>query len=164
MDSTRPILHAELEFFNKGTGKGNLSRSTIPINNISTVPLVVVFTKFDGQIIQESGKLDDIEDDAVKWKKARENAEITSQRDYLPKVFGTKYPPKVYVCLEGEDHYISCHKPEIKLSITDMDIPENDCPELTEKTADAIDDASLRELFASTQMNNLDLCVKAGLE
>ena len=45
-----------------------------------------------------------------------------------------------------------------------MDIPENDCPELTEKTADAIDDASLRELFISTQMNNLHLCVKAGLE
>ena len=28
MDSTRPILPAELEFFNKGTGKGNLSSGT----------------------------------------------------------------------------------------------------------------------------------------
>jgi len=45
-----------------------------------------------------------------------------------------------------------------------MDIPENDCPELTEKTADAIDDASLRELFVATQKNNVDLCVKAGLK
>ena len=89
MDSTRPILPAELEFFNKGTGKGNLSGGTTPINtNISTVPLVVVFTKFDGQIIQEYGKLDDM-DDAVKWDKARVNAEITFQRDYLPKVTGT---------------------------------------------------------------------------
>ena len=104
MDSTRPILPAELEFFNKGTGKGNLSGGTTPINtNISTVPLVVVFTKFDGQIIQEYGKLDDM-DDAVKWDKARVNAEITFQRDYLPKVFGTNYPPKAYVCLGGGDH------------------------------------------------------------
>ena len=104
MDSTRPILPAELEFFNKGTGKGNLSGGTTPINtNTSTVPLVVVFTKFDGQIIQESGKLDDM-DDAVKWDKARVNAEITFQRVYLPKVFGTNYPPKAYVCLEGGDH------------------------------------------------------------
>jgi hypothetical protein len=80
MDSTCPILPAELEFFNKGTGKGNLSRGTTPINNLntSTVPLVVVFTKFDAQIIQESGKLDDM-DDAVKWDKARENAETTFQ-------------------------------------------------------------------------------------
>ena len=65
---------------------------------------MVVFTKFDGQIIQESGKLDDTEDDAVKWEKARENAEITFQRVYLPKVFGTKYPPKAYVHLEGVGH------------------------------------------------------------
>ena len=103
MDSTRPILDAELEFFNKGTGKGNLSSGTTTINNTSTVPLVVVFTKFDGQIIQESHKLDDIVDDEVKWDKARENAEITCQRVYLPKVIDTKYPPKAHVCLGGGD-------------------------------------------------------------
>ena len=73
-----------------------------PIYNTFTVPLVVVFTKFDGQIIQEYEKLDDM-DDAVKWDKARENAEITFQRVYLPKVFGTNYPPKAYVCLGGGD-------------------------------------------------------------
>ena len=105
MDSTRPILPAELEFFNKGTGKGNLvsCRSSTLISNTSTVPLVVVFTKFDGQIIQESGKLDDL-DDAVEWDKAKVNAEITFQQVYLPKVLGTNYPPKAYVCLRGGDH------------------------------------------------------------
>jgi hypothetical protein len=115
MDSTRPILPAELAFFNKGTGKGNLSLSsgTTPTNNTSTVPLVVVFTKFDGQIIQESLKLDDI-DDEVKWDKARVNAEITFQRVYLPKVLGTNYPPKAYVCLGGGDHYYN--KPEIQIT------------------------------------------------
>ena len=45
-----------------------------------------------------------------------------------------------------------------------MDMPENDCPELIEKTAGATDNASLQELFISTQMNNLDLCGKAGVE
>jgi|HubBroStandDraft_2_1064218.scaffolds.fasta_scaffold1830059_1 uncharacterized protein (DUF2062 family) len=105
MDSTRPILPAELEFFNKGTGKGNLlvSCGTTLMSNTSTVPLVVVFTKFDGQIIQESGKLDDL-DDAAKWDKAKVNAEITFQQVYLPKVLGTNYPPRAYVCLGGGDH------------------------------------------------------------
>ena len=103
MDSTRPILPAELEFFNKGTGKGSLSSGTSSINNTFAVPLVVVFTKFDGQIIQESEKLDEMENDEVKWKKARENAEMTFQRIYLPKVLDTNFPPKAYVCLEGED-------------------------------------------------------------
>ena len=46
----------------------------------------------------------------------------------------------------------------------DMDMPGNDCPELTEKTANAIDDTSLRELFVSTQMNNMDLCCRAAIE
>jgi hypothetical protein len=45
-----------------------------------------------------------------------------------------------------------------------MDIAENNCPELTEKTADAINNSSLHQLFLSTQMNNLDLCVKAALQ
>jgi len=71
------------------------------VNTISTVPLVVVFTKFDGQIIQEGGKLDDVEDDGVKWDMARKNAEITFQRAYLPKIFDTKNPPRAYVRLEG---------------------------------------------------------------
>jgi hypothetical protein len=31
-----------------------------------------------------------------------------------------------------------------------MDMPENDCPELIEKTAGIIDDAYLRELFLET--------------
>ena len=103
MDSTRPILPAELGFFNKGTGEGNLSSGTTTINNTSTVPLVVVFTKFDGQIIQEASKLGDM-DDTVKWDKARENAESTFQTVYLPKVLDTNYPPKAHVCLGGGDH------------------------------------------------------------
>ena len=45
-----------------------------------------------------------------------------------------------------------------------MDIPGNDCPELTEKTADVIDDDSLLQLFASTQMNNVNICIKVALE
>ena len=45
-----------------------------------------------------------------------------------------------------------------------MDLPEHDCPELTEKTADAINNTSLWALFVTTQMNNLDLCGKAGVE
>ena len=45
-----------------------------------------------------------------------------------------------------------------------MDIPENNCPELTEKTADAIDNSTLHELFLSTQMNNVELCMKAAIQ
>ena len=45
-----------------------------------------------------------------------------------------------------------------------MDLQEANCPELTKQTADAIDDGSMHQLFVSTQMNNLDLCVKSALQ
>jgi hypothetical protein len=67
-----------------------------------TVPLVVIFTKFDGQIATEFVKLADAKDED-KWNRAREIAEITLQKVYLPKVLKAKYPPKAYVQLEGEN-------------------------------------------------------------
>ena len=67
-----------------------------------TVPLVVIFTKFDGQIASEFVNLADAKDEA-KWERAREIAEITFQEVYLPKVFDAKYPPKAYVQLEGQN-------------------------------------------------------------
>jgi hypothetical protein len=66
-----------------------------------TVPLVVIFTKFDGQIINEFVKLTDVENED-KWEMAMENAESTFQAVYLPKVLDVKYPPKAYVRLGGE--------------------------------------------------------------
>jgi len=62
---------------------------------------VVTFTKFDGQIASEFVNLTDAKNED-KWERAREVAEITFQKVYLPKVLDTKYPPKAYVRLEGE--------------------------------------------------------------
>ncbi|KAF8349619.1 hypothetical protein F5887DRAFT_1128636 [Amanita rubescens] len=110
------------------------------------VPLITIFTKFDAQIIQEYVKINDIEDRSGRWDKARENAENIFKEIYLSKVLKANHPPKAYVKLE------------------DMHIAEKNCPELTEQTANAIDDDSLHELFISTQKNNLHLCVKAALQ
>ena len=70
--------------------------------NISfTVPLVVIFTKFDGQIASEFVNLTGSKDED-KWERARKLAEISFQKVYLPKVLNAKYPPRSYVQLEGE--------------------------------------------------------------
>ena len=44
-----------------------------------------------------------------------------------------------------------------------MDLEEKNCAELTQQTADVIDNDTIHQLFVSTQMNNLDLCVKSAL-
>ena len=69
---------------------------------------MVIFTKFDGQIASEFVNLTDTNDED-KWKRASKIAEITFQKDYLPKVLDAKYPPKAYVHLEGgnnEDFFL----------------------------------------------------------
>jgi hypothetical protein len=45
-----------------------------------------------------------------------------------------------------------------------MDKEKNQCPELSEKTTDVLDNDILENLFVSTQMNNLDLSIKKGIE
>ena len=80
------------------------------------------------------------------------------------------FPKSLIVCILQEHMYdwkVGWHN--LLLStwndiLIDMDMPEKNCPELTEKTADSIDDSCLQELFVSTQINNLGLCVKAGLQ
>ena len=128
------------------------------------VPLVTIFTKFDGQIVAEYMKLKD-DENIEDWEKAKENAEITFQTVYLPKVLNTEHPPKAHVRLEGENvKYFFSWNCDYVIFFTDMDISANNCPELTETTADAIDNDILQELFISTQRNNLDLCVKSALQ
>ena len=68
----------------------------------------MIFTKFDGQIASEFVNLTDAKDED-KWERAREIAEITFQKTYLPKVLDAKHPPKSCVRLEGgndEDFFL----------------------------------------------------------
>ncbi|KAM6489342.1 hypothetical protein JOM56_015243 [Amanita muscaria] len=89
MDTCRPYLPAEREFFDQGTGK---------------VPLVVIFTKFEALVTQECCKLDDIlEDEEAKWIGARVNAERTFQDHYLKPIMSTKYPPKALKLMAQEN-------------------------------------------------------------
>ena len=97
-----------------------------------------------------------------KWAKARENADITFQSKYVARVLSTLHPPKAYVRLEGEGEK-HIHLRQTQHHWIDMHKPDNDCAELTEETANAIDDFSLQELFVSSQMSNLNLCVKSAL-
>ena len=67
---------------------------------------MVIFTKFDGQIASEFVNLTNSKDED-KWERAREIAQITFQKVYLPKVLDSKYPPKACVQLEGKNEDVS---------------------------------------------------------
>ena len=76
---------------------------------------MVIFTKFDGQIASEFVNLTDANDED-KWERAREIAEITFQKVYLPKLLDTKHPPKAYVQLEGENDFFLKNRSNVVVS------------------------------------------------
>jgi hypothetical protein len=63
--------------------------------------LVAIFTKFDGLVTKEYGKLDDIENDEDRWEKAEDIAKNSFQQLY-DRIMNTQYTPKAHVQLRGE--------------------------------------------------------------
>jgi hypothetical protein len=74
----------------------------LQLTNHFTVPLVVIFTKFDGLVIQELAKLDNNMDWKDRFlKEAEDNAKKMFQQVYESSVMSTECPPKVHVVLGG---------------------------------------------------------------
>jgi hypothetical protein len=73
----------------------------LQLTNHFTVPLVVIFTKFDGLVMQEYVKLDNNMDRKDRFKEAEDNAKKTFQQVYESSVMSTECPPKVHVVLGG---------------------------------------------------------------
>ena len=74
---------------------------SLQLTNHFAVPLVVIFTKFDGLLKQEHAKLDNNMDWKDRLKEAKDNAKKSFQQVYESSVMSTEYPPKAYVQLGG---------------------------------------------------------------
>jgi hypothetical protein len=165
MDDQRPVSGAEKAFFSLGTGSGmNIYFFfwKFLIFSIFQVPVVLIFTKFDAledmcyNKLRSQGKNHQEAEDAM-----HELANKIFQNEYLSRVLATDFPPKAYVCLAG--NILSSYRFYKFLQILEMNKEENQCPELSEKTIDILDNDVLVNLFVSTQKNNLDLCIKRAL-
>jgi hypothetical protein len=127
------------------------------------VPVVLIFTKFDALVDMCYNKLRSQGKDHQEAENAvHELAKKTFQDEYLSRVLATDFPPKTYICLAGK--ILSCYRFFNFSQILGMDKKANQCSELSEKTIDILDNAVLGNLFVSIQKNNLDLCIKKGIE
>ncbi|KDQ52738.1 hypothetical protein JAAARDRAFT_702142 [Jaapia argillacea MUCL 33604] len=110
------------------------------------VPVIAIFTKFDAQINIAFGKLlEDGKSDREALQGACQYADKIFREQYLSRLKSVPYRPKEWMCLR------------------DMDKPENNCSELVERTAAAIDDNGLRSLFISVQAKDLKLNIKQAI-
>ncbi|KAG8827366.1 hypothetical protein FRC18_009908 [Serendipita sp. 400] len=111
------------------------------------VPVIVLFTKFDALDTKAFVAL------RKEGKSRIEARELASQRSvssfeevHLETLSTFSYSPKGHVYLRN------------------MNKEGHDCGDLVEQTAAALDDETLRQLFVSTQRNNLKICIRYALE
>ncbi|KAG1848831.1 hypothetical protein C8R48DRAFT_392007 [Suillus tomentosus] len=113
-----------------------------------TIPVIVLFTKFDALYDVEFAKL---RKEGRSWKDARKLAPEHAEESFangpqLKFLKEVRWPPKCHVCLPNMDKY------------------DADCGTLMERTAGTLDNEVLRQLFVSTQQTNLEICMKYGVE
>ncbi|KAJ6471421.1 GTP-binding protein [Mycena sanguinolenta] len=127
-DTNRPVLSVDEHFFKDfGTGK---------------VPVIAIFTKFDGLIQEAFNELRGRGRSLLDAKNgAPHRAEAMLIWHFIEPLNRTKFPPSDFVRLH------------------DMRIEDSNCVDLIDKTADALSDDTLRLLFVSVQQHNIDLCI-----
>ncbi|KAJ6533350.1 GTP-binding protein [Mycena vulgaris] len=127
-DTTRPLLAADEKFFSTRI--------------IGRVPVIAIFTKFDGLITEAFTELlDDGDPPQAAMEKATEKAKRMLVDNFETPLTLTKFPLADRVRLD------------------DMRAETSSCNELIAKTANALSDDTLRLLFVSVQQNNIYLSV-----
>ncbi|KAF7373075.1 GTP-binding protein [Mycena sanguinolenta] len=106
------------------------------------LPVIAIFTKFDGLIDQAYGELRDRGKSIPDAKNAApERAQEILTSNFIGPLNTTKFPPSDFVQMD------------------DMRMKETSCIDLINKTANALTDDTLKLLFVSVQQNNIDLCI-----
>jgi len=130
-DTNRPLLEADIKFFGEyWNGK---------------VPVIAIFTKFDGLVtmafneLRDKGKLSIKEARNGKFERAQEQLKT----NFIEPLMATASRPSDYVRLD------------------DMRDEASNCAELIKKTANVLADDTLKLLFVSVQQNNIDLCTQS---
>ncbi|KAF7343546.1 GTP-binding protein [Mycena sanguinolenta] len=123
-DGNRPLLEAEDRFFE------------------ISVPLIVIFTKFDGLVTKAFQQLRG-EGKNIRMANAGkiELAQRMLTTNYRDQLNGVAFKPSAYVQLD------------------DMRLEWSSCTELINQTANTLTDDALLLLFVSVQRNNIDLCI-----
>ncbi|KAJ7891723.1 hypothetical protein B0H14DRAFT_2688056 [Mycena olivaceomarginata] len=132
-DTDRPLLDADTDFFNvRGSGK---------------VPVVAIFTKFDGLVTKAFGKLRNNGMSLIDARKRKfELAHEKLNTDFIVPLMSTAFHPS--------DH----------VRLNDMRQDSSHCKELIAKTVDVLDEPRLKLLLVSVQQNNIDLSIRYAVQ
>ena len=135
---------------------------------IWSVPVVVLFTKFDALLPVAMGKLVPA-DRKLPLQERRVKAEaliheIFSKADVWGRLSPMKHAPKSWVQIGGMYHDFSCICWVMLSQTQGMHKSNEGCNTLLESTTNVLDDGALRMLLISAQETNIGLCVKYAVQ
>ncbi|KAG1883898.1 uncharacterized protein F5891DRAFT_1167982 [Suillus fuscotomentosus] len=138
-EASRSFTAGENKFFSQ-CDTGSKSQSSVPV--------IVLFTKFDALYDVAFTKL---RKEGKSRKDAKELAPGHAEESFadgpqLKFLKEVRWPPKCHVCLPN------------------MDKDSADCGILVEHTAGTLDNEVLQQLFVSTQQTSMEICMKYGVE
>ncbi|KAG1774640.1 hypothetical protein EV702DRAFT_1123605 [Suillus placidus] len=111
-----------------------------------SIPVIVLFTKFDALYDDEFAELSKgvsrKDAEALAPQHAKEAFANGPQLKLLYNRKGNQRPPRCHICLPN------------------MDKDDADCGPLIERTAETLDDETLKQMFVSTQRTNLEVCIR----
>ncbi|KAF8813516.1 hypothetical protein BYT27DRAFT_7181074 [Phlegmacium glaucopus] len=111
------------------------------------VPVIVLWTKTDSlDVVKIKQLMKEGNSKSEAMQQAPQKAWADYEHDIHPLIDSFKYPPKAYVALRN------------------MDEPGADCRDLIEKTAAALSSEELQQFFLSTQQNNIEECIRYGVQ
>ncbi|KAG1893482.1 uncharacterized protein F5891DRAFT_962890 [Suillus fuscotomentosus] len=133
----RSFTEAEVKFFSQcDTG---------------SIAVMVLFTKFDALYDDEFAEL-------ISKGVSRKDAEALAPQ-HAKEAFANGPQLKLLYNRKGNQRPPRCH-----ICLADMDKENADCGILIERTADILDDDTLKQMFVSTQRTNVELSVRYAVE
>lgn len=130
------------------------------------MPVIVIFTKFDflDALAFKILKKESVPNAEAKIQ-APSRASLIFEEQHLSRFYENKYPPTGHVIFRSRPYFLRQSRlAEINIRIVDMHRPEADCSDLVKKTAAALSDDTLQQLFVSTQQNSLETCIRYAIE
>ena len=133
------------------------------------MPVIAIFTKFDGLVSTAYSELRDKEKLSIKEAKNKkfERAQEKLKTNFVEPLEATASRPSDYVRLDGKPasrNIMRVHMLRFFVVMySDMRKEDSNCGELIEKTANVLDDGKLKLLFVSVQQNNIDICIQNAL-
>jgi hypothetical protein len=166
----RAIQRSEAKFFDE-CDPGNSEFVFIVVLELMvwSVPVVVLFTKFDALVPVALGKLEPtdrrlpIQERLLKAKALTEG--IFNNADIWGRLSRMRYPPKSFIRTEGL-YYVFLYTYWVLLftNMLGMHRSNEGCHNLLESTAAVLSDETLQLLFVSAQETNLALCIKCAAQ